>query len=218
MVLLGWLRAHGLRLVVHLGALLPLGWLVWAYWQGLFFVDPVSEIMNFTGKTALILLLLSLSCTPVYAITGFSTAIRVRRALGLYSFLYVGLHFLTFVGLDYGFDFALLRQAIFEQRYVLTGFVSGLLLLPLAITSTSRWQKRLGKNWRWLHRLVYVAGILAILHFLWFVKDAREPLRYGASLAVLLILRLPGIRKAVNALCRRLRSRISIQTRSQAKS
>jgi sulfoxide reductase heme-binding subunit YedZ len=210
MVLLGRLRTRGPQIVVHLGALLPLAWLVWAYWQGFFFVDPITEIMTLTGKASLILLMLSLACTPIYILFGFSTAIRVRRALGLYAFFYVCLHFVTFAVLDYGLDLTLLRQAVFEQRYVLAGLVSGLILLPLAITSTDHWQKRLGKTWKWLHRLVYLAGFLAVLHFLWFVKDAREPLRYGALFAVLLVLRIPGIRKVGNALYRRIRSRLNL--------
>jgi sulfoxide reductase heme-binding subunit YedZ len=154
-------------------------------------VDPVREITTRTGKTALILLILSLACTPLGTLFGFKQALRVRRALGLYAFMYASLHFATFVGLDYGFDLALLRQAIFDQRYVLAGFAAGLLLLAMAITSTQGWQKLLGKNWKRLHRLAYLAGILAVVHFIWLVKDVREPLRYAAVLTALLVLRLP---------------------------
>jgi sulfoxide reductase heme-binding subunit YedZ len=132
---------------------------------------------------------------------------RVRRALGLYAFMYAGLHFLTFVGLDYGFDFDLLGQGILDQRYVLVGFAAGLLLLPLAITSTQGWQKRLGKNWKRLHRLVYLSSILAIVHFMWLAKDNREPLRYGVVVALLLIMRIPGIRKAIRNARYRLKTR-----------
>lgn len=198
MVLLDRLRGGWLRIIVHVGALLPLALIVWQYSQDLFLVDPVREITTRTGKTALILLVLSLACTPLSTVFGFRQALRVRRALGLYAFLYASLHFATFVGLDYGFDLPLLREAIFNQRYVLAGFAAGLVLLALALTSTMGWQKRLRKNWKRLHRLVYLAGILAVVHFAWLLKDGREPLRYAAVLTVLLFLRIPRVRKAVS--------------------
>jgi sulfoxide reductase heme-binding subunit YedZ len=205
MVLKRKLNVHWLQVVVHAGAVVPLAWIVWAYWQGLFLVDPVAEITTLTGKAAIILLFLSLACTPIITVLGYKPVSRVRRALGLYSFLYVGLHFLTFVGLDYGFDLGLIGQAIFEQRYVIVGFAAGLLLLALAITSTRGWQRRMGKNWKRVHRLVYLAGILAATHFLWLVKDIREPLRYAAVLALLLVLRIPRVRRAISVARRRLR-------------
>ncbi len=158
-------------------------------------VDPIREITSLTGKTALILLVLSLACTPLATLFGFKQVLRVSRALGVYAALYVGLHFLVFVWLDYGLDLALIGRAILDQRYVLVGTATGLILLALTITSTRGWQKRLGKNWKRLHRLVYLAGILAVVHFLWLVKDAREPMRYAALLALLLALRLPPVRR-----------------------
>jgi sulfoxide reductase heme-binding subunit YedZ len=197
MVLMRKLKTRWLQILTHFGALLPLAWLLWDYWQGRL-IDPVREITTRTGRTALILLILSLACTPINILLGFKQVMRVRRALGLYAFMYASLHFLTFVGLDYGFDFDLLGQGILDQRYVLVGFAAGLLLLPLAITSTQAWQKRLGSNWRRLHRLAYLAGTLAIVHFVWLAKDNREPLRYGTVVALLLIVRIPGIRKAIS--------------------
>jgi sulfoxide reductase heme-binding subunit YedZ len=170
-------------------------------------IDPVKEITTRTGKTALILLILSLACTPINTIFGFKQVMRVRRVLGLYAFMYASLHFLTFVGLDYGFDFDFIAQDILDQRYVLVGFAAFLLLLPLAITSTKGWQKRLGKNWKRLHRLVYLAGILAIVHFVWLVKDIREPLRYGAVVALLLIVRIPAIQRALSNARHQLKTR-----------
>ena len=202
------------QILTHVGALLPLAWLLWDYWQGQFIIDPVKEITTRTGKTALILLILSLACTPMNTIFGFKQALRVRRPLGLYAFMYAGLHFLTFVGLDYGFDLELIRQDIVNQRYVLVGFAAGLLLLSLAITSTRGWQKRLGRNWKRLHRLVYLAGILAIIHFMWLVKDIREPLRYGAVVALLLIVRIPAIKRAISNARYQLKARL--QTRREA--
>jgi sulfoxide reductase heme-binding subunit YedZ len=134
----------------------------------------------------------------------------VRRALGLYTFLYVSLHFATFVWLDYGFDLALLQEAIFAQRYVVVGFAAGLILLTLAVTSTRGWKRRLGKNWKRLHRLIYLASVLAIVHFAWLVKDLREPLRYGLVVAVLLVLRIPRVRQAVSRTRFRLKKKISL--------
>jgi sulfoxide reductase heme-binding subunit YedZ len=192
------LKKRWLQILTHIAALLPLALLAWEAWQGRFLIDPVREITTRTGKTALILLILSLACTPMNTIFGFKQALRVRRPLGLYALMYAGLHFLTFVGLDYGFDFDLIGQGILDQRYVLVGFTAGLLLLLLGITSTRGWQKRLGKNWKRLHRLVYLAGILAIVHFMWLVKDIREPLRYGAVVSLLLIVRIPVIRRAIS--------------------
>jgi len=186
------------QVVTHVGALLPLAWLVWEIWQGQLMVDPVKEITTRTGKTALILLILSLACSPIHTIFGFKQALRLRRPLGLYAFLYVGLHFLTFLGLDYGFDLDLIRRDILDQRYVLVGFAAGLLLLTLAITSTKGWQRRLGKNWKRLHRLVYLASMVDIVHFVWLTKDISEPLRYGGVVALLLMVRVPAIKRAIS--------------------
>jgi sulfoxide reductase heme-binding subunit YedZ len=206
MVLLG---LNWLKILVHAGALIPLAWIAWQYTQGLFLVDPVREITTLTGRTALILLVLMLACTPVNTLFRFRQVLRVRRALGLYSFLYASLHFATFVWLDYGFDLKLLVEAVFAQRYVVVGFATGLILLVLALTSTRGWQRRLGKNWKRLHRLVYLAGILAVVHFAWLVKDIRVPLQYGAVLALLLALRLPRVRKALSRARHWLQQRLS---------
>jgi sulfoxide reductase heme-binding subunit YedZ len=211
MVLLGlnWLRTRWLKILVHASALLPLAWIAWQYSQGLFLIDPVREITTLTGRTALILLVLTLACTPISTVLGFQQVLRVRRTLGLYAFLYASLHFATFVWLDYGLNFRLLVEAIFAQRYVVVGFAAGLILLALAITSTRGWQKRLGKNWKRLHRLIYLAGILAVVHFTWLVKDIRVPLQYGAVLALLLLLRLPRVRRSISSARQWLRNRLS---------
>jgi sulfoxide reductase heme-binding subunit YedZ len=136
-----------------------------------------------------VLLVLSLACTPANRLLGWRWATGLRRPLGLYAFFYAVLHLLVFVAVDYGFDVGLIGQAIAEKRYVLAGLASFLLLLPLALTSTRGAQRRLGRWWRQLHRLVYPAAILAVLHFLWLSKTAREPLLYGAVLLALLAVR-----------------------------
>jgi sulfoxide reductase heme-binding subunit YedZ len=198
MVLLRKLRKDWLRLATHLAALAPLAWTAWQYWQDSFVIDPVREITTRTGSTALILLWLSLSCTPLSTLTGFKALVRLRRPLGVYAFVYASLHFATFVGLDYGFDVTLLGQAIFEQRYVLVGFAAGVILLILAFTSTKGWQRRLGMRWKQLHRMVFLAGLLALIHYVWLVKDIRTPLRFGIVFALLLFLRIPHVRRAVS--------------------
>jgi sulfoxide reductase heme-binding subunit YedZ len=201
------LRSDWLRILAHVVALFPLVVIIWDYWTGAFLVDPVREITTRTGRTALVLLISSLACTPIHAIFGFRQVLRIRRALGLYAFLYAGLHFLTFAGWDYAFDLKLLGPAIFGQRFVLPGAAAFLILLLLAATSTRRWQERLGKKWKWLHRLSYLAGVLVIVHFLWLTKDSRKPLQYGAIIALLLILRIPGIKRPMGSVRRWIKSR-----------
>ena len=192
------LKANWLKIVTHIGSLLPLALLIWAYWQNQLTVNPIQEITFRTGKTAINLLVLSLAVTPVYIVFGFRQVIPLRKLLGLYAFLYVGLHFLVFVWLDYGLDLQLIWEAIFEKRYALVGFAGFLILIPLAITSTKGWMKRLGKNWKRLHRFVYLVALLAVVHYIWLVKsDIREPLIYGGVVITLLVLRLPPVRRAV---------------------
>jgi sulfoxide reductase heme-binding subunit YedZ len=199
MVLIHRLRRNWLQISTHIGALVPLATLVWDYWQNQLSVNPIQEITLRTGKYALVLLVLSLACTPINSVFGFRPVLRLRRPLGLYAFMYVGLHLLTFVGLDYVFDWGLIREAIFEKRYALVGFAAFLTLLPLAVTSTKGWMRRLGKKWKRLHRGVYLAALLAVTHFIWLVKsDIREPLLYGVVVAVLLILRIAGVRRHVS--------------------
>jgi sulfoxide reductase heme-binding subunit YedZ len=185
-----------LQILVHGGSLAPFAKLVWDALANNLTANPIQAAELRTGKLALIWLILSLACTPIHIVFGYKEALKLRRMLGLYAFFYVSLHFLIFVGLDYAFDWDLLKDAIFEKRYALVGFAAFLILLPLAITSFKWWMKKLGKNWKRLHKLVYLAGILAIIHYVWEVKtDIRVPLQYGALVLLLLILRLPVVRK-----------------------
>lgn len=198
-----WLRENWLRVVVHVTVWLPLLWLIWRFFNGDLGADPVTTLNNVTGRTAMILLLLCLAATPVYIVTGWNKVIKVRRALGLYAFMYAGLHFLNFIGLDYALNFSqILRDGIQEKPYIIVGFTALLILLALAVTSTRGWMKRLKRNWTRLHWLIYPAGILVMTHFLWQAKAAEryEPLIYAALLALLLIIRLPPIRKAIISL------------------
>jgi len=189
-------RLTKLQILVHIAGLFPFAWLIFDFFTANLTVNPIQAATLRTGKAALIFLILSLACTPLNTVFGFRQALRVRRPLGLYAFFYASLHFLIFVGVDYGFDPDLLKEAIFEKRFALVGFSAFLILLPLAITSTRGWMKRLGRNWLRLHRLVYLAGLLVIVHYVWLVKsDIRIPILYGLVVVILLILRIPAIRR-----------------------
>lgn len=182
--------------VVHAAALIPMAWLLFAAVTGGLTVNPVQDIEQRTGKTALILLVLSLSCTPLSIITGWVQPVRWRRPLGLYAFGYAVVHFLTFILLDYGLNFRLLWADVAGKRYILVGLAALLILVPLALTSTRGWQKRLGKAWRKVHRLVYVAGGLVVVHYAWVVKsDIREPLIWGGVIGLGLLVRIGAVRR-----------------------
>jgi methionine sulfoxide reductase heme-binding subunit len=197
-----------LRILVHIACWIPLIVLLWDFQHNHLTANPIQEATFRTGKTALILLTLSLLCTPLNFVFGIKQVVPLRRPLGLYAFFYVCIHLTIFALVDYGLDWELIKQAIVEKRYVLVGFSAFLLLLPLAITSTKGWQRRLGKRWKNLHKLVYLAAPLVIFHFLWLVKaDIREPLAYGAAVAALLLLRLPRVRRTLTQLRYRIAGR-----------
>jgi sulfoxide reductase heme-binding subunit YedZ len=182
-----------LRFVVHVGALTPLGVILLDGAQHNLTVNPIQELTIRTGRTALVLLVLSLACTPASSLLRFRQALRVRRALGLYGFLYAALHVAVFVVLDYGVNLSQIAQVIAEKYYIIAGLAAFVILIPLAITSTRGWMRRLGQRWKALHRLVYLAIPLAVLHFALAVKSLTsrpEPLLFGAAVAGLLIARL----------------------------
>jgi sulfoxide reductase heme-binding subunit YedZ len=199
------LKAHWLQILAHLGALVPLVVLAWNYAQNQLTANPIREVTLRTGRAALVLLVLSLASTPIYVVSGFQPVLRLRRPLGLYAFLYAVLHGLTFAGLDYGFNLALIGEEVRQKRFIQVGFLAFLILLPLALTSTRGWMARLGRNWKRLHRLVYLAALAAVAHYVWAVKaDVRKPLLYGAIVVALLIFRIPAVQNAV----RNVRARI----------
>lgn len=209
-MLINTLKSQWLRIIVHVGVWIPAGVIIWDAWTNHLTAEPIREITFRTGKTALILLTLSLACTPAHTLFGFKSALKVRRALGLYSFFYALAHLLMFVGVDYLFDLALLQGAILEKPYALVGLAAFLILLPLALTSTKGWMKRLGKTWARLHRAVYFAAPLVIVHFIWLVKlDIREPLMFGAIIGLLLILRIRFVRQWISQLRHRPRIPLS---------
>jgi sulfoxide reductase heme-binding subunit YedZ len=185
---------HWFLILVHIACLIPIPWLLFDAWQGNLTADPIRASILRTGKIALELLVLSLACTPLNTIFGFKPALKVRRALGDYSFLYVCLHFAIFVGLDYGFNFQYVGFEL-TRPYALIGLIAGLLLVPLAITSFPPWPKRLGKNWKRLHNMVYVIDFLAAFHYILVVKQGViQPYLWMILILFLLALRLPPIR------------------------
>jgi methionine sulfoxide reductase heme-binding subunit len=207
------LRTYWLTIIVHIGAWIPFAVLVWDGLANHLGAEPIREITFRTGKTALILLILSLACTPANMLFGFKSALKVRRALGVYAFFYALAHAMMFIVVDYGLDLELLQGALLEKPYALVGATAFLILLPLALTSTKGWKSRLGRQWTMLHRWVYLAVLLVIVHFVWLVKlDVREPLIYGAIAVALLTLRLRPIRESI----RRLRDRLSFVSMKNA--
>jgi sulfoxide reductase heme-binding subunit YedZ len=194
---LTWLQRSWVHLV-HPLALAPLALVVLDFSTNRLTANPIQAATLRTGLTALILLVLSLACTPLNTLLGWKRVLTLRRPLGLYAALYAGIHLLIFAVVDYGLDLELLRPAVIEKPYVLVGLTAFILLIPLAITSTKGWMKKLGPNWKRLHRLVYIAAPLAVLHFVWLVKaDIRQPILYGIGVTLLLMLRLPSIKRLI---------------------
>jgi methionine sulfoxide reductase heme-binding subunit len=181
-----------LKPLVFLGAASPLLWLASRAVRGTLGPDPVAEILNRLGLYALVLLLCSLACTPLQLVLGWKWPLRVRRMLGLFAFFYASLHLTTYLAVDQGLDVASIGKDIVKRRFVTVGFAAWCCLFPLAVTSTQGWVKRLGfRRWKALHRLAYLAAVLAIFHFVWRFKTALlEPLIAGAALFVLLAIRL----------------------------
>jgi len=190
------LKLTPLQLTAHLAAWIPLGWLILDLLLQNLGPEPIREATLRTGKAALIFLVASLACTPVNILFRHKPALKLRRPLGLYSFMYASIHFAIFVAVDYGFNFSLLWSALFEKRYALIGLTTGLILLVLAITSTLGWQRRLKKNWKRLHKTVYIAGVLAAIHFIWLVKQGvLEPWIWAGAIGVLLLFRINPIKQ-----------------------
>lgn len=176
--------------LVWIACLSPLGWLGWLASSGGLGANPIEFLNLYLGDWAIRMLLVALAVTPVRRITGLNELQRFRRLLGLFAFFYVTLHVSSYVGLDQFFDWNAIWQDIVKRWYITVGMAALLCLIPLAVTSTSGWIKRLGKNWLRLHKLVYVAGALACLHFFMMRKGLQlEPLVYAAIFAGLMAFR-----------------------------
>lgn len=169
----------------------PLAWLVERALAGDLGVNPAETLQLQTGIWALRFLLTTLAITPLRRITGWHRIIQYRRMLGLFAFFYACLHLLTWVVLDQYFDVDAMVADVLKRPFITAGMFAFLLMVPLAVTSTKGWIRRLGRNWQVLHRLIYVSGASAALHFVWKVKVVYgEPVYYAAILAALLALRL----------------------------
>lgn len=193
------------RLLLHTGALLPLALLIWQGYSSQLGADPIREATLRTGKAALVLLLLSLAVTPLHLLSGWKRLLPLRKPLGLYAFFYAALHLFIFVAVDYGLIWSRIREGLLGKPYALLGLAAFLILLLLAITS-NRWaMRRLGKNWKRLHRWVYLAAVFAIGHYFWLVKNVyTQPVLFAGLLALLLLLRLPPLRPPLARLRQRL--------------
>ena len=179
-----------IRLAVFAACGLPFAWLAYAAGSGGLGPDPAEQVMHVTGEWALRLLVLTLAASPLRQWFGWRWPLRLRRMLGLYVFFYATLHLLGFLQLYTGWTVAALLEEVVERPYVTAGFVAWVVFLPLALTSTRRAQRALGKRWVALHRLVYVAAIAACLHLLWQARsDIGEALVYSSVFALLLLWR-----------------------------
>jgi len=180
-----------LKPLVFLVCLGPLATLAWKVTQQNLGANPVDVITRSTGKWTLTLLLITLAISPLRKLSGMPWLIRFRRMLGLLAFFYGSLHLTTYVWLDKFFDVQAMLHDIAKRKFITAGMTAWACMLPLAITSTTGWIRRLGgKRWQKLHRLIYLSAAAGVIHFIWLVKaDLRRPLTYGAVLAVLLAYR-----------------------------
>jgi sulfoxide reductase heme-binding subunit YedZ len=195
------------KALLFLVALIPLGKLIAMGLTVGLGANPIEKITRTTGYWTLTFLMITLSVTPARKLSGWQWLVRMRRMLGLYTFFYASLHFLTYLVVDQFFDWSAILKDIVKRPYITVGFPSFVLLMPLAITSTDGMVRRLGgKNWRRLHRLVYLTAAGGVVHFWWLVKkDISNPLNFACILALLLGFRLyePVRRYAGNRLAAR---------------
>ena len=184
-------RIPRVKPVVFLACLSPALLLGWDAFTGGLGVNPIEDITHRTGDWALRLLLVTLAVTPLRRLAGWNGLVRFRRMVGLFAFFYAVLHFSTYLVFDHFFDLLLIIDDVAERKYVTAGFVGFVLMIPLAVTSTQGWIRRLGRRWTALHRLVYASAVAGVVHFLWLVEiDIGEPLIYAVILAILLGARL----------------------------
>ena len=182
----------GLKVVLWIAALAPAAWLVRGVLQSDLGPNPIETLTHTTGMTALVLLLVTLAVTPVRRLTGWNPVIRLRRPLGLFAFFYAVSHFSIWFVFDMVFNVGWMIEDIAARPYITVGMAALVLLIPLAVTSTRGWIRRLGRKWAKLHRVVYVATGLAVVHFFWLVKsDYRQPILLASILALLLLARAP---------------------------
>jgi len=190
-----------LKRVAFTACLVPLAMLVAQAALGRLGANPIDEVTDLTGTWTLRFLLLTLAVTPVRRLTGWNVLVRYRRMLGLFAFFYGGLHLLTYVVLDQFFALDQILKDVAKRPFITAGAAALLLMVPLAVTSTVGWVRRLGgRNWQRLHRLAYLSAAAGVVHYYWLVKaDTSRPVRYAAVLALLLLARLWRPRAAAPA-------------------
>lgn len=212
-------RLTPLQILVHLGGWAPLALLVYNFYTNQLTANPIQALEQQTGIHALTFLLFSLACSPLASILGWKELTQRRKALGNYGFLYAFIHVTFFIGLDYGFDLQAILRDVGTKWYILIGALAFLLLLPLALTSFKYWMKRLGQNWKRLHKLVYLIAPIVAIHFLLSVKgdlfrlqgNLFQPLLYGSIALILLALRITPVKTALI----QFRTRIQLQFREK---
>ncbi|HEX6270940.1 MAG TPA: protein-methionine-sulfoxide reductase heme-binding subunit MsrQ [Anaerolineales bacterium] len=186
------------NILVHVLASLPLALTAYEYFTGTLPIVLDRHLVSRFGAVGLAFLVASFSITPISILSGKSNLITIRRPLGVYGFCYIALHLLAYAWLSNGFDWALILRDIGERRAMSVGLLAFALLIPLALTSTNGWQKRLGRRWKVLHRLVYFAVPLSVLHYFWLERDIYDwVLVYAAVVTFLFIVRLPAVRQAI---------------------
>ncbi|HEX4592667.1 MAG TPA: protein-methionine-sulfoxide reductase heme-binding subunit MsrQ [Bryobacteraceae bacterium] len=180
------------KVVLFVLCLVPLAWLGWRAYQQELTANPIEFITHYTGDWTIRFLLITLTVTPLRKLLNQPQLARFRRMLGLFAFFYGCLHLMTWLGLDKFFDLSEMWKDVVKRRFITAGMTAFLLMLPLAITSTAGWVRRLGfVKWQRLHRLIYFSGLAGVVHYYWLVKsDIREPLMYFAIWSVLMIYRL----------------------------
>lgn len=180
------------KVAVFLVCLVPLGAIAWPFLHGEVIPNPVEFLQHSTGDWTLRFLVFTLAITPLRRTLRLPELIRLRRMLGLFAFFYVCLHFLTYIGPDQSFDLAGMWRDVAKRPYITVGFIGFVLLIPLAITSTAGWIRRLGgRRWQILHRAIYISAVCGVIHYYWQVKsDVRRPVFYGALVGILLLWRL----------------------------
>ena len=186
------MKVRWLKVAIFLACLLPLAALGLKAWHGELGANPIEVITHATGDWTMRLLLVTLSITPLRMLTRQYWLIRLRRMIGLFAFFYGCLHFTTYIWLDKFFDLHAMLADVEKRRFITVGFLGFVLLIPLALTSTAGWIRRLGgKRWQRLHRLIYVTAVAGVIHYIWLVKaDLRKPLQYAMVLGVLLAYRM----------------------------
>lgn len=198
---------RALKVALFIACLVPAAWILFVALTGRLAAEPIKDLEHRTGDWAIRMLLITLAVTPLRWATGWNAVIKFRRMLGLFAFFYVTVHLLTYLVLDQFFAWHYIIEDIAKRPYITVGFTGFLLLLPLAVTSTRGWIRRLGgKRWNRLHSLIYVAAACGVVHYLWLVKaDVRLPVMYGMILVALLAIRV--IRERVRSRLRTPRGR-----------